>query len=48
MLYEVITDNWHKLRDSVQIVFQDPYGSLNLRHRIGTILEEPLKRNNFV
>lgn len=38
-------DNWTRLRDSVQIVFQDPYGSLNLRHRIGAILEEPLKIN---
>ncbi len=38
-------DNWPRLRQSVQIVFQDPYGSLNLRHRVGTILEEPLKIN---
>jgi len=38
-------DNWDRLRDTVQIVFQDPYGSLNLRHRIGSILEEPLKIN---
>ena len=36
---------WVKLRTSVQIVFQDPYSSLNLRHRVGTILEEPLKIN---
>lgn len=34
---------WAGLRSSVQIVFQDPYGSLNPRHRVGTILEEPLK-----
>jgi len=32
----------HKL---VQIVFQDPYGSLNPRKKIGSILEEPLKIN---
>ncbi|MEZ5686249.1 MAG: dipeptide ABC transporter ATP-binding protein [Paracoccaceae bacterium] len=38
-------DTWASLRASVQIVFQDPYGSLNLRHRIGAILEEPLKIN---
>ena len=34
-----------ELRKSVQIVFQDPYGSLNPRHKIGSILEEPLKIN---
>ena len=38
-------ENWASLRASVQIVFQDPYGSLNLRHRVGAILEEPLKIN---
>ncbi|MFZ1468720.1 MAG: dipeptide ABC transporter ATP-binding protein [Paracoccaceae bacterium] len=37
--------HWPQLRQNVQIVFQDPYGSLNLRHRVGTILEEPLKIN---
>ncbi|WP_259779979.1 peptide ABC transporter ATP-binding protein [Aestuariispira ectoiniformans] len=34
-----------KLRQMVQIVFQDPYGSLNPRQKISTILEEPLKIN---
>lgn len=34
-----------ELRTSVQIVFQDPYGSLNPRQRVGSILEEPLKIN---
>jgi dipeptide transport system ATP-binding protein len=34
-----------RLRQSVQIVFQNPYGSLNPRKRIGAILEEPLRIN---
>src|SRR5207248_11627326 len=33
------------LRRTVQIVFQNPYGSLNPRKRIGTILEQPLAIN---
>ncbi len=42
----VTPEKWAVLRTSVQIVFQDPYGSLNPRQRIGTILEEPLKINS--
>ena len=32
-------------RPLVQMVFQNPYGSLNPRKRVGTMLEEPLKIN---
>lgn len=43
---QVVTpDKWRELRTDVQIVFQDPYSSLNLRQRVGAILEEPLKIN---
>jgi peptide/nickel transport system ATP-binding protein len=31
------------VRRTVQMVFQDPFGSLNPRQRVGTILETPLK-----
>ena len=41
----VRAEDWASLRQSVQIVFQDPYGSLNPRQRIGTILQEPLVIN---
>jgi dipeptide transport system ATP-binding protein len=34
-----------RLRPKVQIVFQDPYGSLNPRQKIGHALEEPLAMN---
>jgi len=34
-----------ELRKMVQIVFQDPYGSLNPRKKVGSILEESLKIN---
>jgi len=36
------------LRPKVQIVFQNPYGSLNPRQKIGAILEEPLLVNTQI
>ncbi|WP_112320934.1 ABC transporter ATP-binding protein [Oceanibium sediminis] len=38
--------DWAKLRTTVQIVFQDPYGSLNPRQTVGKILQEPLLINS--
>jgi len=38
-------DELKALRRTVQIVFQNPYGSLNPRQKIGAILEEPLVIN---
>ena len=45
---EITTDSEadiRKLRTNVQIIFQDPYGSLNPRQKLGHLLEEPLLVN---
>ncbi|HMC16434.1 MAG TPA: dipeptide ABC transporter ATP-binding protein [Albitalea sp.] len=35
----------HRLRQAVQLVFQNPYGSLNPRKKISAVLEAPLEIN---
>ncbi|HET8988787.1 MAG TPA: ATP-binding cassette domain-containing protein, partial [Humibacillus sp.] len=35
------------LRRDVQMIFQDPYGSLNPRHTVGTIVGSPFRLQNI-
>lgn len=37
--------DWKAYRKKVQVIFQDPYSSLNPRWKVGTIIAEPLKLN---
>jgi len=42
MISELSNNEMRKARRDIQMIFQDPYASLNPRHSIGKILEEPL------
>ena len=41
-LTDLSSKEMRKMRRDIQMVFQDPYSSLNPRHAVGKILEEPL------
>lgn len=41
-IFKMSTKEFRNIRQQIQMVFQDPYSSLNPRKRIGQILEEPL------
>ncbi|MEB2301862.1 dipeptide ABC transporter ATP-binding protein [Lysinibacillus xylanilyticus] len=42
VISELSNNEMRKARRDIQMIFQDPYASLNPRHNIGKILEEPL------
>ena len=42
-LTQLDASGWRKMRSEIQMVFQDPYSSLNPRMRVENILLEPLK-----
>ncbi|MCX5894916.1 MAG: dipeptide ABC transporter ATP-binding protein [Proteobacteria bacterium] len=47
-IYELRGADRKNFRKQVQIIFQDPYSSLNPRKKIGTIIGEPLRIHNIV
>jgi peptide/nickel transport system ATP-binding protein len=47
-LSKVSEDDMKQMRKDIQIVFQDPYSSLNPRLTIGSAIAEPLKVHNII
>lgn len=40
---DLTRSEWRKVRREVQVVFQDPYGALNPRRRVGSIIGDPFR-----
>ena len=43
-----ISENREKFRNRFQMIFQDPYASLNPRWRVGKIIAEPILSHNLI
>ncbi len=46
-IYDMSSHSLRKLRREMQIIFQDPFASLNPRMKVGELIEEPLKLHNI-
>ncbi len=46
-LFDLTENEMRNLRREMQIIFQDPYSSVNPRRRIGNILQEPFEIHGF-
>ncbi|MCD6436107.1 MAG: ABC transporter ATP-binding protein, partial [Clostridiales bacterium] len=47
-IYDLNSSDMRKLRRDIQIVFQDPYASLNPKMKVGNIIGESLKIYNII
>lgn len=45
---DITEDHFRKMRKEIQIIFQDPYGSLNPRLTIGEAINEPMKIHSIL